>query len=75
MDFCNYVTAQLMLPAGAFFTSILVGWVASRGLVYEEFTNYNTARGRQLFTYYIFCVRYVVPVCIFLILLHQFGLI
>lgn len=75
MDFCDYVTAQLMLPAGAFFTSILVGWVASRGLVYEEFTNYNTARGRQLFTYYIFCVRYVVPVCIFLILLHQFGLI
>lgn len=75
MDFCDYVTAQLMLPAGAFFTSILVGWVASRGLVYEEFTNYNTARGRQLFTYYIFCVRYVVPVCIFLILLHQFGVI
>ena len=75
MNLCDFITAQLMLPAGALLTSILVGWVASKSLVREEFTNFETARGKSLFGYYIFCVRYVVPVCILLILLHQFGLI
>jgi NSS family neurotransmitter:Na+ symporter len=75
MDFCDYLTAQYMLPAGALLTSILVGWFTSKALVREEFTNWETGGPKSLFTVYIFCVRYVVPVCIFLILMHQFGVI
>ncbi len=75
MDFCDFVTAQLMLPAGALLTSILVGWVASKRMVREEFTNFETVRGKSLFPYYMFCVRFLVPVSILMILMHQFGLI
>ena len=75
MEFCDYLTAQYMLPAGALLTSILVGWFASKALVREEFTNWETAGPKSLFMVYMFCVRYVVPVCIFLILMHQFGVI
>ena len=75
MEFCDYLTAQYMLPAGALLTSILVGWFVSKALVREEFTNWETAGPKSLFTVYMFCVRYVVPVCIFLILMHQFGVI
>jgi NSS family neurotransmitter:Na+ symporter len=75
MEFCDYLTAQYMLPAGALLTSILVGWFASKALVREEFTNWETAGPKSLFMVYLFCVRYVVPVCIFLILMHQFGVI
>ena len=75
MEFCDYLTAQYMLPAGALLTSILVGWFASKALVREEFTNWETSGPKSLFAVYIFCVRYVVPVCIFLILMHQFGVI
>ena len=75
LDFCDFLTAQVMLPAGALLTSILVGWVASRKMVRNEFTNYETSGAKSFFNLYIFCVRYIVPVCILLILMHQFGVI
>ena len=75
MDFCDHLTAQYMLPAGALLTSILVGWFASKALVREEFTNWETNGPKSLFGVYLFCVRFIVPVCIFLIFMHQFGVI
>ena len=74
MDFCDFLTAQVMLPAGAFLTSILVGWFASRQVLADEFTNGGSLRD-TFFPVWLCCVRYVVPACILLILLHQFGVI
>jgi NSS family neurotransmitter:Na+ symporter len=74
MDFCDLLTAQYMLPVGALLTSIFVGWFVSKTLVREEFTNWDTT-AKSFFKVYLFCVRFVVPVCIFLILMHQFGVI
>ena len=68
-------TAQVMLPAGAMLTSILVGWFASKAIVREEFTNWETSNSKSFFNVYLFCVRYIVPTCILLILMHQFGVI
>lgn len=75
MDFCDFITAQVMLPSGALLTSILVGWFASKEMVREEFTNWETSNSKSYFHLYLFCVRYIVPVCILLILMHQFGVI
>ncbi len=75
MDFCDFITAQVMLPSGALLTSILVGWFASKKMVREEFTNWETSNSKSYFHLYLFCVRYIVPVCILLILMHQFGVI
>ena len=75
MEFCDFITAQVMLPAGALLTSILVGWFASKKIVREEFTNWETSNSKSYFNFYLFCIRYIVPVCILLILMHQFGVI
>lgn len=74
MDFCDFLTAQVMLPAGALLTSLMVGWVVSRNVVRDEFTNHGIVR-ESLFPVWRFGVRYVVPLCILLIFLHQFGVI
>jgi NSS family neurotransmitter:Na+ symporter len=74
LDFCDFLTAQLMLPAGAFLTSILLGWFAARQTLRNEFTNNGTLH-EKLFPIWLCCVRYVVPICILLIFLHQFGVI
>jgi NSS family neurotransmitter:Na+ symporter len=74
LDFCDFLTAQLMLPAGAFLTSILMGWFASRQLVQDEFTNNGTLHA-TFFKAWYFSVRYIVPLCITLIFLHQFGVL
>ena len=74
MDFCDFLTAKLMLPTGAFLTSIVMGWLVDRQMVKDEFTNHGTIQG-SFFTAYMFSIRYIVPLCILLVFLHQFGVI
>ena len=74
MAFCDYLTAQIMLPSGAFLTSIMLGWFVSRKLVQDEFTNGGTLR-ESFFRVWLFSVRFIVPLCLILIFLHQYGVI
>ena len=74
MDFCDYLTAQFMLPSGAFLTSIMLGWFVNSKVVNDEFTNGGTLR-ESFFRVWLFSVRFIVPLCLILIFLHQFGVI
>jgi NSS family neurotransmitter:Na+ symporter len=74
MEFCDFLTAQIMLPAGALLTSIMLGWFVSRQLLQQEFTNHGILQP-TFFRVWLFAIRCVVPVCILLIFLHQFGVI
>jgi NSS family neurotransmitter:Na+ symporter len=75
MDFCDLLTAQVMLPAGALLTSLMIGWFASKRVVRDEFLQGGGTLGLPFFRAWLFCVRFIVPVCILLIFLHQFGVI
>ncbi len=74
MDFCDFLTAKLMLPMGAFLTSIIMGWLVNRQMVKDEFTN-NGSIQESFFTVYMFSIRYIVPFCIVMVFLHQFGIL
>ena len=74
MDFCDFLTAKLMLPMGAFLTSIIMGWLVNRQMIKDEFTN-NGSIQESFFTVYIFAIRYIVPFCIVMVFLHQFGIL
>ncbi len=74
MDFCDYLTAQYMLPAGALLTSVMMGWFVNLQVVKDELTNGGTIR-ESFFKAWLFAVRFVVPLCIVLIFLHQFGIL
>ena len=63
-----------LLPLGAFLTSLFVGWFVDQRLLRDEFTNQGTV-SVGFFRAYQFSVRFIVPLCIVLIFLHQFGLI
>ncbi len=73
-EWFDFVTGQLFLPIGGFFTCLFIGWYVPHKVVRDEFTNWGTLRG-QFFHLYLFSVKYVCPVCILLIFLHQFGVI
>ena len=74
MDFCDRLTANFMLPLGGMLACLFVGWYIPKTTAYEEFTNQGTLSGR-LFGFYLFAVRYVCPICIMLVFLHQLGVI
>ena len=74
MDFCDFLTAQILLPFGSLLTCFFVGWVVPRTIVHREFTNWDTVSGR-FYGIWLFFVRFVCPVCIVMIFLHQFGVV
>ena len=74
MNFCDFLTAQIMLPLGAMLTCVLLGWFVKTKIIRNEITNWGTLRG-SLYRSFLFNVRYVVPICILLILMHQLGVI
>ena len=74
MELCDFLTAQLMLPAGAFLTSIMMGWFVSETLVRDEFTNGGTV-SMTFYRVWRFSIRFIVPLCIVLIFLHQFDIL
>ena len=73
-DIFDFVTGQIFLPVVGFLTCIFIGWFVPHKVVRDEFTNWGTLRGR-FFHLYLFLVKYVCPLCILFIFLHQFGLI
>ena len=73
MSFCDYITAQISLPLGAFLTCLFVGWYVPQKIVRDEYSNWGTLPARS-YRLWLFLVRVVCPTCIVVIFLHQFGL-
>ena len=73
-DWFDFVTGQIFLPIVGFLTCIFIGWVVPHKIVHDEFTNWGELRGR-FFHSYLFLVKYVCPLAILIIFLHQLGLL
>ncbi len=73
LNFCDFFTSNILLPLGSFATCILVGWVAPQKLVRDEFTNCGTV-SVAVYKVWLFLVRFVSPLCIAIVFLHQLGL-
>lgn len=71
---CDNLTAQLLMPIGSLVTCLFLGWYVPKKLVKDEFTNWGTLKG-SLFGIFLFMIRFVSPLCIFAIFLHQFGIL
>ncbi len=73
-DVFDFVTGQIFLPVGGFLTCLFLGWFVPRKIVKEEFTNWGTVSGRFL-GIFLFLVRFVCPLAILCVFLHQFNII
>lgn len=73
-DFFDFLSANILLTAGGFFTCIYVGWVMPRSATESELTNDGSLRG-TLLPLFIILAKYVCPVGILIIFLHQFNVI
>lgn len=74
LNMCDALTAQILLPLGALLTCLFVGWYMPRKVVHDQFTNWGTLSSFAFQTF-LFFVRFVCPLCIVAIFLHQMKLI
>ena len=73
-DWLDSITSQILLPLGGFFTCLFLGWYVPKKIVKDQYTNWGTMPGKY-FGVYMFCMRFLCPICILLVFLHQFGVI
>ena len=73
-DSLDYLTANILLPAGGFFTCIFVGWRLDRKILKAEISNNGTLKFR-IYGVFIFLVRYVCPAVLLLIFLDNLGVL
>lgn len=72
-DLFDYISSNILLPAGGFLLAVYVGWIMDKKIVKEQLTNGNSLRVRTLKPI-IFCIKYVAPTAIALIFLYVIGL-
>ena len=73
-DLFDFVTGQLMLPVCGMLMCLFMGWYVPKQIIKDELTNWGTLRF-SCYHLFIFAMRFVCPLCILAIVLHQFHLI
>ena len=74
LNFCDFITSDILLPLGAFLTCVFVGWRVPKNIVKNEITNWGTLSSR-FYGIWLFVVRFICPICIGSVFLHQLGII
>ncbi|MCM1150758.1 MAG: sodium-dependent transporter [Alistipes sp.] len=72
-DSLDFLTANILLPAGGFFTCIFVGWRLDRRILRTQITNGETLPFRMQ-RVFLFLLRYFCPAVLLLVFLDNLGL-
>ena len=73
-DACDYLCSNILLPLGGILICIFAGWYLDKAILYNELSN-NGRLKIHFFKLYTFILKYIAPVCIFLILLNVLGIL
>lgn len=65
----EFSASNILMPLGAIFISLFVGWKISGTKLREALTN-NESVNQKIYPYYLFLVRYIVPIAITLVFIN-----
>ena len=75
-DWFDFITGQIFLPVVGFLTCIFIGWFVPHDIVRSEFDKGGKSRfHKQIFHGFLFLIKYVCPLAILFIFLHQLELL
>ena len=72
-DLFDFLVAKFIMPIGGLIMCIFLGWVVDEKVLRAELTNNGTLKS-PLYPTFRFIIRYVAPLCIFLIFANELGL-
>lgn len=70
-DCFDALPSMVLMPLGGIIISLFTGWRLERKLVHDELTNHDSVKFR-FFSFYIFLLRWIIPVAIALVFVNQF---
>lgn len=73
-EFADYLVSNIILPIGALFISIFVGYRLPRQLLQDEFTA-SSHFGKKMFIIWLFIIKYIAPIAIIFVFLSATGIL
>lgn len=73
-DLLEYIAANILLPVGALFIVIFLGWYLGRKVISDELSNSGTLKMKFL-GLFVFIIKFIAPIAILLIFLNSIGII
>ncbi len=70
----DYLSANILLPLGAIFIVLFVGWYLGKKNVKDEITNQGTLKGRFV-NIFMLIVKFIAPIAITLVFIYGLGLL
>lgn len=67
-DLFDFITANLLMPIGAIFFTLLIGWYLPKADVYDELSNSGAIKPK-LFNIFYFIIRYIAPLALLVVLI------
>lgn len=67
-DLFDFITANLLMPIGAIFFTLLIGWHLPKADVYDELSNSGAIKPK-LFNIFYFIIRYIAPLALLVVLI------
>ena len=71
LDFFDCISEGIMMPLGALFMSLMIGWETGADLVKEEAE--QEGNKMKSFGYFKVCVKFITPLCMLLVLWGQIS--
>lgn len=71
-DFFDFLSAKIIMPIGGFIVCLFTGWYLDKKVVYNEITNNGTLK-MPFFSVFIFILKFLAPVAIACIFMHELG--
>jgi len=73
-DLLEYIAANILLPVGALFIVIFLGWFLGKKVVADELSNQGAIK-MKFFGLFMFIIKFIAPIAITLVFLNSIGLI
>lgn len=73
LDTIDLLVSNWIIPIGGFLTAIFIGWIMDKNISRKEFS--PKSKWYRFWPVWNFCMRYIIPVLIILIVLQEGGVI
>jgi len=74
-DSLDWLSSNLLLPASGMFISVFVGWKLGKGKIKRELSKSGHHVSSVFLSAFVFIVKYIAPIAIFIVALNGVGLI
>jgi NSS family neurotransmitter:Na+ symporter len=74
-DWFDFISSNILLPAGGLLTAVFIGYFVKKNNIVKELSNNGGLNNEKLITIYRVVIRYITPVLLLIVFLNSLGIL